>query len=110
MNETTYTPGPWRWYTPDDGTSNAMLVGPRFDPNATYLKREHEVCNFGDREQFYPTDGTEPSDADKALIAAAPDLLAACLRFLNPTDEGPMLDTIIRAAVGKALGQGDALD
>lgn len=83
----------------------ATLVGPLFDPNVRFWERQHEVCNFGDREQYYPTAGTEPSDADKALIAAAPDLLAACVRFLNPTDEGPTLDTIIRAAVAKAFGQ-----
>ena len=102
-----HTPGPWRWYEPDDETTMAMLVGPLFDPNVRYSERQHEVCDFGDCEQYYPSNGTEPSDADKALIAAAPDLLAACVRFLNPTDEGPTLDTIIRAAVAKALGQND---
>lgn len=43
--------------------------------------------------------------ANARLIAAAPDLLAACVRYLNPTDEGPRLEDIIRAAIAKALGQ-----
>jgi hypothetical protein len=76
-----------------------------YDTSLKSWERKQEICNFGNDETYYPTEGVEPSDADKLLIAAAPDLLAACLRVLNPTDEGPTLDTIIRAAVAKALGQ-----
>ena len=98
------TPGPWRWYKPDNDTAMASLVGPLFDPKEPYFKQQHKVCDFGDCEQFYPTEGTEPSDADKALISAAPDLLAACICFLDSTNEGPTLETIVRDAVAKALG------
>lgn len=34
------------------------------------------VCDFGSDEQYYPTEGKEPNEADAKLIAAAPELMA----------------------------------
>lgn len=65
MNE--HTPGPWHW---DDGEDEDMpkLMAP-----------SGEVCNFGNCEQYYPTEGLPPNAADACLIAAAPELLEALL-------------------------------
>ena len=63
-NKTQHTPGPWWW---DDGkdTEQPKLMAP-----------SGKVCDFGDREQYYPTAGQPPSDADASLIAESPVLLA----------------------------------
>jgi hypothetical protein len=42
-----------------------------------------EVCNFGNYEMYYPTEGSDPGQEDAALIAAAPDLLAACEEMIE---------------------------
>lgn len=34
-----------------------------------------EVCNFGDSEPYYPTEGTEPNEYDALLISKAPEIL-----------------------------------
>ena len=61
------TPGPWEWR--DGGYADlAILRAP-----------SSEVCNFGNCEQYYPTEGTEPNAADKALIAHAGTHYAAAL-------------------------------
>ena len=44
-----HTPGPWHW---EDGEFSAL---PRLMAQAV------EVCNFGDREQYYPTEGDRKS-------------------------------------------------
>jgi hypothetical protein len=33
------------------------------------------VCNFGDSERYYPTEGLEPNECDKKLISCAPEML-----------------------------------
>jgi len=70
------------------------------------------VCHFGNSAQSYPTEGREPDGADKVLIAAAPDLLAACEDILA-MHEGPPNAVgnwdhsfdLIRAAIVKARGK-----
>ena len=75
-----YTPGPWRWVRDPrkiecEYTEGAMLklVG----------QNDGEICNFGDDHQYYPTEGTEPDEADARLIAAAPELLEALKALLD---------------------------
>lgn len=34
-----------------------------------------EICNFGDDTCYYPTEGVEPNEYDKQLIACAPEML-----------------------------------
>ena len=85
-----HTPGPWHW---EDGEFSAL---PRLMAQAV------EVCNFGDREQYYPTEGLPPEDEDARLIAASPELLAAlrkCLVVLHPdTDEFKAASAAVKAA------------
>ena len=60
------TPHPWKWVG-GEGSELDYLVGPD----------EREIMNFGDCEMYYPTAGVIPCDSDKALIAAAPELLVS---------------------------------
>lgn len=99
-----FTPGPWTWQE-DQSDRSAMprLVSP-----------SGEVCNFGNCERYYPTEGTAPSDDDMRLISAAPDLLAALIWFVenDDTNEGMPGNEYWeaglnagRAAIAKATGE-----
>jgi hypothetical protein len=72
MSEPKHTPGPWRWANPGE-----ELGGYNTELSTLFGPDEIVVCNFGDSETYYPTEGEEPREADKMLIAAAPDLLDA---------------------------------
>ncbi len=39
------------------------------------------VCNFGDSERYYPTEGLEPNECDKKLISCAPEMLEALIKM-----------------------------
>lgn len=75
--ETKHSPRPWVWV---DRLlqGHAKYAGPH-DRGGFIDANGEMVCWFGDGEQYYPTDGEPPSDDDKRLISAAPDLLASCL-------------------------------
>lgn len=47
-----------------------------------------EIMSFGDNTEYYPTEGCGPNDANAALIAAAPQLLAACRAWDEGFTEG----------------------
>lgn len=69
------TPGPWEWVDPGD-TYMPVLTG-----------ETANVCDFGDSEQFYPIEGTPPSDADCAFIAAAnPTVILSLLDALDAAE------------------------
>lgn len=57
------SPGPWWWSDRADASSENL--GAFVDANG------NEVCNFGNGEQYYPTEGEEPSAADGEFIASA---------------------------------------
>lgn len=75
----TFTPGPWTW----DGK---FTVGIPHAMGDTFFR-------------------TNPEDA--RLIAAAPELLAACVFALNAfaEDEAPSVQAALRAAIAKAEGR-----
>jgi hypothetical protein len=52
---------------------------------------EVEVCNFGDDEQYYPTAGIPPSEADARLIAAAPEMREAIEAVLTLIANGSLV-------------------
>lgn len=56
------TPGPWEWV--ENATGKGTQGGIKARHNAS-------VCDFGDAEKYYPTEGMEPSAADAAYIVAA---------------------------------------
>ncbi len=125
MSRSEHTPGPWEW----DEDGNLYPSAPR----AAYKKAADEE-RWDDAEYVEPiaqTDGGTygPHGADKSLIAAAPDMLAALRYFAGlqdckETDEsecssesGPYCgkhgDNVLhgpeilaaRAAIAKAEGQ-----
>ena len=61
-----HTPGPWHWE-----------YGPYEEDLAILKSSAREICYFGNRQEYAEHCGVEPNEADKALIAAAPDLLEA---------------------------------
>lgn len=69
--ESKHTPGPWIWH---DRSSDEWYAN---QDEGLIRAGNAEVCNFGNNETYYNTAGTKPSDADIALICAAPDLLEA---------------------------------
>jgi hypothetical protein len=97
-----HTPGPWHWVPANKTTSDlAKLVG----------ENGMEVCNFGNDETYYPTEGMVPSAPDADLIAAAPALLDAleglCARWQGNPDNYAHGEQIkeARAAIAKATGK-----
>ncbi len=84
MSDNKHTPGPWVWdYKWRLNGSNKECV-------------------------TFARGGWEPFLADAALIAAAPDLLAACemavLTIINDTNEQETMDAL-RTAIKKAKGE-----
>jgi hypothetical protein len=75
------TAGPWRWEKLHDAEDE-------WDTEMAYLSNETEsVMDFGDCEQYYPTQGTPPNHADAEFISHArqdvPVLLAEIERLRN---------------------------
>ena len=103
---TKHTPGPW--------TAERMLI-----PSTVKDRRCGFVVNGPDVDEDFPVrvcdlrvprgiDGFEEGQANAALIAAAPDLLAACKRALSILENEPANSIykahadIVRAAIAKA--------
>jgi len=57
------TKGKWYWSYGSD-TQRASLLN----------EQGEEICNFGDSETYYPTEGVEPNDYDALLISKAPEM------------------------------------
>ena len=63
-----YTKGKWYWENENPITQDC----------AKLLSDNGEViCDFGNNTQYYPSEGIEPNDANKKIIAAAPEMLEA---------------------------------
>ena len=133
MSELKTTPGPWRWEI-SSGTVRLCGGEPRYDltvidfvrkgmNDATVRFRENTPgWNIMHKAQSFavPAPGREHHEwfflidqPDAHLIAAAPDLYAACKAVLNSDmamreeDEGHVSATlnIVRAALAKARGE-----
>jgi hypothetical protein len=104
-----HTPGPWKWEVIDEkelalysesdpyGVANSILTVDRCD-----------ACIKNDRLCMWP------SKENEALIAAAPDLLAACKELTAYVEAGNwasnrLTDILVsaRAAIAKAEAQDD---
>lgn len=82
MKEFKGTPGPWYWDEEGLGNNNHIVFG-----------------------KGYPAEMT--NKANKALIAAAPELLEALIKLVDIVDDmvhGPSTDAA-HAAINKALGE-----
>ena len=86
------TPGPWEWREDPHGWSGPRL----FAGDVEVLSGGSQIDNVG----------VYASDADTRLIAAAPDLLAACEAALavDEWDPAGAAQSYLRAAVAKAKG------
>jgi hypothetical protein len=93
MPETQTTPGPWVWR----GKSGSLhRVGePPYQFGETVLAPTYEYESGVD---------TIVSDADAALIAAAPDMLGALKDVLRVVDWQTVEFDAVRAAIAKAEG------
>ena len=98
MSEAKHTPGPWHW------NEKHQLVGPLV-PDDGYMEAHHPRIVETDGG-FYP-----PTEADRHLIAAAPDLLEALAALMDahaiPSSickERSVYEKA-RAAIAKATGR-----
>lgn len=96
-----HTPGPWDVFGAQDSGSDQWRALTVSQASMPFMR----VC-------FMPSDGTETIMADAQLIAAAPDLLAACQRALShpavplcDCGEPDCATTQLRAAIAKAAGE-----
>tara|TARA_R110000751_G_scaffold76357_5_gene153931 strand:- start:249 stop:506 length:258 start_codon:yes stop_codon:yes gene_type:complete len=70
------TQGDWQWARRD--TTKRLI--------SSELMKLHngmgvEICDFGNDEQYYPTEGAEPTDADALIIANATKWLRYMLEY-----------------------------
>ena len=90
MTDTTHTPGPWQIWGQITGISRSPCTGHTISKGPNIF-----IC-----------DAIGTSDANARLIAAAPELLAACQRALVEAvaDDQDEWFAIMRAAIAKATG------
>ena len=69
------TQGDWHWKDLTDARNSLMNI--LEDGNGK------EILNFGDSEPYYPTEGSEPSDADAIVIANATKWLRYLLKEIK---------------------------
>jgi hypothetical protein len=98
-----HSPGPWRWVYADGGQIEGPL-GRFVDANGEV------VCDFGSDTQYYPTAGTEPSDANARLIAAGPEMYEAIRVLLqevgNPSSTNARAARALLARVDEGVTHG----
>lgn len=103
---TKHTPGPWRAVLYTHPTFTIWdIVAPEsaFEPSGRFFGGSLPKADGTEHEYSVNED---MSEADAHLIAAAPDLLAACEAAL-PHHQGGHSDTgrLLRAAIAKARGE-----
>lgn len=84
MSLASHTPGPWTIYGLKDlpQIDDLMIIAAQVGPDNT--GEELYICNIGpDIAPLGTTDATPQNIANASLIAAAPDLLAACRSFVD---------------------------
>jgi hypothetical protein len=93
-----HTPGPWE-----------VFPGERFHPGIEGMDGKISVVIYADQDEDYGVHGRTPEEAlaNAHLIAAAPDLLAACkqaylLAYQLGSDAGDELADLLTAAMSKA--------
>lgn len=117
MSETKHTPGPWKSYEENDGGEVKRLIFAEM-PDRNSCDRETCVCEVTPAFMSLDPEWTEEDDANAALIAAAPDLLAALDRVSKSTlngftycpacqyvaDAGHAAGCYLAAAIARATG------
>jgi hypothetical protein len=59
------------------------------------MSQDGHVCDFGNNEQYYPTEGVPPNAANSRLIAAAPDLLKQLQMCVTALEMAGLGDSLI---------------
>lgn len=102
---TQHTPGPWRV---EEGTT--LVWGACNPDDRTTYGMGYPVASMEQQRRWdrsgEPT--TDTQDANARLIAAAPDLLAACEAYAEAYDAATgtiHVDPAIRAAIARAKGE-----
>lgn len=96
-----HTPGPWHCHY-----LGSLATG----ITTASIDEFNKEGDRGDLIAWVPHDRNE--EANAALIAAAPDLLAACQRVISYWNCGPRyidgvdVDDVVKAAINKAEGRG----
>lgn len=103
MSEAKFTKGPWEWKG-----AEACEDGYIDDCEMPKLKSGNAlVMNFGNCEQYYPTEGTPPNEHDAHLIAAAPEMYEMLQSLLDAqgTIHHPTTRVTINRLLSKARGE-----
>ena len=109
MSDTKHTPGPWAWGDMDSTSGLEPEEGDRFVLRG---KPERAGANPYRPLVLVVDDNVSLDQPDRDLIAAAPDLLAACEQMLDWRAQAKdymhclAVQEAMRAAVAKAKGGG----
>src|SRR5690606_11039817 len=100
MAEQTHTPGPWKSEY-HGKESHAIIGGSANGRDWTIIAEIHDPVGYVPRSE---------RSANARLIAAAPDLLAACKAVLNEIQTNtewldPAVESALEAAIAKATGK-----
>jgi hypothetical protein len=97
VSEAKHTPGPWVCSQMESG---GWKIHPADNPGFKICRIENAIT--------YLMDFDEAAEPDARLIAAAPDLLAACQEFVRKVEAGEARSTKsyeqMKAAIAKADG------
>lgn len=94
-----HTPGPWRVDETKALGSYGVWTDYAVNPGYDGAGYQEMVCSMRPTESKLPR---EQRDANARLIAAAPDLLAACEMVLDDPGLTESANDVIRAAIAKA--------
>ena len=113
-----HTPGPWKWTFRQvpDGTGHYNTTAVMLDSEHPYPNPCKDPTIFAVREDWIRWMGQDVSSGNRALIAAAPELLSAlrglldwCREHTGPTMPNSPYELLCVAheAIAKAEGRGD---
>ena len=96
----------WKWV-------DRVLKGPAkyagpYDLGGFVDQSGEVICWFGDDEQYYPTGGEPPSETNKNLIGASPQMYAALeavALFVKPTPSNAAAMNAVFQALSCARGE-----
>lgn len=104
MSESKHTPGPWH----QCGGNNWHIIS---NEHHMQVARTNGVVRFAPNGKSRQYDSTPEEEANACLIAAAPELLAACQEvwqgiFEHPDRDGPSpMGDMLHDAIEKATGR-----
>jgi hypothetical protein len=98
IEQLTHTPGPWKFEKQDDGRSDGFIRAGEQYSGAVHPPAVARICKRG-------LGRLDESVANARLIAAAPELLAACKAMLLDRTRDDHTSRIAAAAIAKAEGR-----